>query len=387
MVQTSATESIALRWVILKIVQRCNLNCTYCYVYNRGDDSWRDRPPVVSNKVVLALARRIKEQCSIYSLSHFTIELHGGEPLLIGRKRMQALVDLFRRECDGIQLEITLQTNGLLLDESWLKFFRNNNMRIGISCDGPPKSADRRRVFHDGQGSAAELVRIIDELRAATPLFDELKPGLLCVVDPAISGAETIRWFVQHGFRTFDFLLPDGTYTNPPQGWTGAEPYKRFLLEAFNEWCQMGGAAPRIRLFELMMRALMGVRPSIDYLGGDLRRLCVVESDGSMGLSDLIRICGGQFARDSLNIFDHRLDAVSAHYKLEELQGPCDECKQCRHFEACRGGLLPHRFDGKSFANPSLYCGALYSLADAAFHKLRSELPNSLWKIREEGYA
>ncbi len=25
-----------LDWVILKIAQRCNLDCTYCYVYNRG---------------------------------------------------------------------------------------------------------------------------------------------------------------------------------------------------------------------------------------------------------------------------------------------------------------------------------------------------------------
>ena len=26
---------------IIKIASRCNLNCTYCYEYNQGDDSWK----------------------------------------------------------------------------------------------------------------------------------------------------------------------------------------------------------------------------------------------------------------------------------------------------------------------------------------------------------
>ena len=26
---------------IVKVSSRCNLNCTYCYEYNLGDDSWK----------------------------------------------------------------------------------------------------------------------------------------------------------------------------------------------------------------------------------------------------------------------------------------------------------------------------------------------------------
>ncbi len=26
---------------IIKISSRCNLNCSYCYEYNLGDDSWK----------------------------------------------------------------------------------------------------------------------------------------------------------------------------------------------------------------------------------------------------------------------------------------------------------------------------------------------------------
>src|SRR3954447_1105962 len=74
-----------LAWVVLKVAQRCNLNCTYCYVYNRGDDSWRARPKFISEDIIRQLATRIRQHCARYSCSLFTVELHGGEPLLLGK--------------------------------------------------------------------------------------------------------------------------------------------------------------------------------------------------------------------------------------------------------------------------------------------------------------
>lgn len=55
-------------------------------------------------------------------------------------------------------------------------------------------------------------------------------------------------------------------------------------------------------MFNLMLTGLMGGRVTLDALVGDLQRLCVVESDGSIGISDTTRICGGEHAQDQLNI-------------------------------------------------------------------------------------
>jgi uncharacterized protein len=369
------SNEVILDWVILKIAQRCNLDCVYCYVYNRGDSSWKSRPVFATATVVKALAARIVEQCGTYGLDRFVVELHGGEPLLLGRRRMQELIDCLRRGCVGIHIDFLLQTNGLLLDEDWLKFFDSNDIRFGISCDGPEEFADKRRVHKNGRGSSQQLLEIIHTLRDKTDLFDKLKPGFLCVVDPLAGGRRVVRWFVEHQFPNFDLLLPDCTHVNLPQGWVGPDPYRRFLLDAFEEWYSLGAKAPRVRLFEQMMEAFLGVPPSVDYLGADLRRLCVIESDGAMGLSDLIRICGGRFVEDELNVFDDRLDAVAQRHGLAILQRPCATCQSCVYYDACRGGLLPHRFDGTSFDNPSVYCTVLYSLAAAAFDKWRAALP------------
>jgi uncharacterized protein len=368
-----------LSWIVLKLVQPCNLNCTYCYVYNRGNDSWKSRPALISDDVVRALSLRIGEQYQKYNLKKFVVELHGGEPLLIGKARMQAVLDGFRRHSPNVNYSFVMQTNGLLLDQEWLELFDRNGIIFGISLDGPPEVADKYRVHHDGSGSTRQLLARIAELRRESALFDRLNHGALCVIHPQADGAHFVRWFVEHGFRVFDFLLPDGTYLNLPPGWAGPDPYRRFLLEAFNEWYRMGKDAPEIRTFELMMMGLMGARPAVDSLGGDLTLLCVVESDGSIGVNDTMRICGEPFSTDTLNVFDHPLDAHAAHYAVDKIQRPCEQCQRCPYFKACGGGYLPHRFDGQSFSNPSIYCTALYGLAGRMMECLKAELPSSVW--------
>ena len=367
--------------VILKVAQRCNLDCTYCYVYNRGDESWRTRPAVIGEKVVRALAARIAEHCARHEQSHFTVELHGGEPLLAGKRRLRGVLDILRNECGPVRPRIILQTNGLLLDDEWLDLLAEHRISFGISLDGPPEIADRYRVRRKGRGgSTQQVLDTIARLRArGDGLFDALFGGCLCVVDPETDGAALVRWFADQEIGAVDFLLPDGNYVNPPQGWQGIGPTRRFLLEAFEQWYGMGARAPRIRKFEVMLSGLMGSKGRLDSLGGDLRKLCVVESDGSIGVNDVARICGGEYSTDVLNIFDHPLDLHASRYRLSEVQAVCAECAQCPHLAAYGGGYLPHRFDGAGFDNPSLYCGALYGLADRMMQALRDDLPAAAW--------
>ena len=44
----------AIDTVLVKTASRCNLNCTYCYVYNLGDDGWKSQPRRMSSEVLEA---------------------------------------------------------------------------------------------------------------------------------------------------------------------------------------------------------------------------------------------------------------------------------------------------------------------------------------------
>src|ERR1043165_1703122 len=83
--------------VLLKVTSRCNINCSYCYVYNQGDTAWRRMPkhmsPPIVGDVVRQLSMHLKDQ------QHpFAVVLHGGEPLLLPRPILESLLQGLRSE-------------------------------------------------------------------------------------------------------------------------------------------------------------------------------------------------------------------------------------------------------------------------------------------------
>jgi len=63
---------------ILKIHSRCNLACTYCYIYEMNDQSWRGRPRRMTEQTLEAAAERIRQHVVAHRLDQLEIVLHGG---------------------------------------------------------------------------------------------------------------------------------------------------------------------------------------------------------------------------------------------------------------------------------------------------------------------
>src|SRR5438445_10057899 len=47
--RTTGWRPTPITELVLKVHQRCNLACDYCYVYTGADQSWRDRPAAMSD--------------------------------------------------------------------------------------------------------------------------------------------------------------------------------------------------------------------------------------------------------------------------------------------------------------------------------------------------
>ena len=90
----------------------------------------------------------------------------GGEPTLMGLEffeRSVAYVEKFKRP--GQRVEYTIQTNGTTLDDDWCAFFKEHNVLVGLSVDGPRALHDAYRVNKGGSGTFDQVMRGLNFLK------------------------------------------------------------------------------------------------------------------------------------------------------------------------------------------------------------------------------
>ena len=363
--------------IIYKVSQRCNLDCTYCYVFNMGDDSWLDRPALSSKRVSAELGRKIRSHCIKHSKRDITVELHGGEPLLLGKRRFREQIAEIRLGAAPVNVSFCLQTNGLLLDQEWLELFEHEKIPFSVSLDGPPSVGDKNRIYPNSSGSTLDLLKKILQLKSASLLYDKLCQGYLCVIDPTSDGGEVYQWFVNSGFYKFDFLVPDGNFVESSISAENMYLLEEFLISAFDQWYASVGEAPRVRFFEHAVSSILGGQNTLDSFGADISSICVLESDGELGTHDVLRICDQKNKPEPLNIFDHELSDLQRAFDYQEVQKLASKCLNCDNLKSCGGGYLPHRFDGESFQNPSYYCEPLNNFFDHVRRKIGSSIQSS----------
>lgn len=73
---------LPFRELIVTVDSRCDLSCDYCYTYGMADQSWRERPSVMSSEIANLADRPIGEHARSHDLDRITLILYGGEPLL-----------------------------------------------------------------------------------------------------------------------------------------------------------------------------------------------------------------------------------------------------------------------------------------------------------------
>ncbi len=89
--------ALQLDTALIKTASRCNYDCSYCYVYQGKDTSWRDQPKRMSEDVIDSLIEQLIIQANTQTAG-FAIVLHGGEPLLLGLNKLTALIRRLRQK-------------------------------------------------------------------------------------------------------------------------------------------------------------------------------------------------------------------------------------------------------------------------------------------------
>jgi uncharacterized protein len=201
---------------VLKVSSRCDLACDHCYVYEHADQSWQHKPKVMASETVAQAARRISEHAQRHLLTHVSVVLHGGEPLLLGREKLQGILTTLRSVIEGpaTKLHLIVHTNGVLLDEGLCELFTEHGVQVGVSLDGDRLANDRHRRYADGRSSHGKVLRALELLR--TPRYRPLYAGILCTVDVANDPIAVYEALLAQAPPQLDLLLPHATWDNPP---------------------------------------------------------------------------------------------------------------------------------------------------------------------------
>lgn len=361
--------------VILKVASRCNLNCSYCYVYNKGDSSWRGQPKQMTPAVFEAALQRTADHCRRSGQDAVRITFHGGEPLLAGPEQFGRWCDAARRRIGDIcRVDLSLQTNGTLIDERWVELFRRYEVSVGISLDGPAQVHDAARVDHAGRGS-------YDHVRRGLRLLQHggVPTQVLCVLQPGSDSLATHRHFVELGVTRLNYLLPDFTHDTiqPVRARYGPTPCADVLLPILEEWWSRGDIDLRVGLFWNMARVILGGDSHIDLFGDASRYQYVfVETSGEIEGLDVLRVCQTGLPATGLHVLRDEFAAiadVSPLHRAVIFDGvPLPTgCKACPERHTCGGGYLPHRFStARQFDNPTVWCADMLSL----FRRMRELL-------------
>lgn len=349
----------------LKVSSRCNLACTYCYVYEKGDESWRDRPGLMPDKVFRATVERIREHCIASGQKEIDIVFHGGEPCLLGLRRFETWCDyLHERLGDVGTPKLTLQTNAVLIDDDWAEMLARQGIIVGISIDGPAHIHDVARIDKKGSGSHADVVAGIGCLgRAGLPI------NLLCVVQLGADPLEVHEHMVELGAKSINYLMPDQTHETiaAVRRQFGSTPCADFLNPVMDHWLDGGDYSLTVQPFKAMARTILGGHARVDFLGNNPYRFVFIEADGSVEGLDVLRVCAPGLAVTSLNVFENSfvdiLDRNSLHRQMifEGLPLP-SECHECPEASTCAGGYVPHRWSDGHFDNRSAWCDDLLAI-------------------------
>lgn len=375
------------REFIIKIHGWCNLACTYCYMYESKDQSWREKPSRMTPRIALQLAWRLGEYVREHNLGNLNIVLHGGEPLLAGVRFIRLLVNAIRAAVPtGCVLRFRMQTNGTMMSQKTAYQLAKLGITVGVSLDGD-ESANKERILRSGRPSYAATMKGIGILAK----FDQRQRRMkkrrifertLCVVNLNNSPEVTIRTLFNTGAAAADLLLPLKNHddVDPLQvRFSEATPYADWLIRAFWEWVRILEENPkakfRIRFFNQIMQLArykaygwefpwnIGIEVIGPYVVGAL----VIETDGSVELLDGRKTVRPGEAFTGLRIHHDSLTKALVTMldisDTEKITSPPKACLPCPLLDICGGGYYLHRWSSANgYDNPSWYCADLIKL-------------------------
>ncbi|MCU0377252.1 MAG: anaerobic sulfatase-maturation protein [Bacteroidales bacterium] len=345
----------------------CNLNCSYCYYLDKAPTIYENRQPLMPLNV---LEEYTRQYIQANEVPEVTFVWHGGEPLMAGIEYYKKAIEFQRKYASGKAIVNSLQTNGLLVNSDWARFFHNNKFLIGLSVDGPRDIHDAYRVNKAGRPS-------FDKVMAAVSLMKQygVEYNTLSVVTNLSEGrgAEIYRFLKSIGSRFMQFLpvvehiIPGddnrrpviarpGTKGSAMAPWSVSAPgYGRFMTDIFDEWVVRDVGEYFVQAFDMTLAQWVGAKPGLCIYSETCGDALVVEHNGDVYSCDHFVYPEYKLG----NILETDLSLLyqspkQFEFGVNKRNTLPRYCMRCKYYFACRGECPKHRFMKTESGEPGL---------------------------------
>ena len=336
----------------------CNLNCVYCYYLEKS----RLFPESGQFKMTEDLLERFTKQLiEAHQIPVVTFTWQGGEPTLMGLGFFRKAIEFQKKYAGGKKIENSFQTNGTRLNDDWCKFFKDNNILVGISIDGTEHNHDHYRRTFSGGPTFKKVMKGIELLHKHKVEFNTLSVVNDYNVDFA---SETYRFLKKIGSGFLQFLpVVEHTAENRHKeelqliapvhsenvkvtDWSvGSADFGQFLIKVFDEWVRNDVARFYVQIFDATLANYVGELPGLCIFNGTCGDALVMEHNGDLFSCDNFvypEYLLGNIASEPL------IDLVKSQkqfdFGIDKRNKLPRYCLQCEVRYACHGECPKHRF-------------------------------------------
>jgi len=336
----------------------CNLDCSYCFYLEKeniyqSESKWAMPENVLENY--------IKQYIETQSVNEITFAWQGGEPTLLGLDYFKKVVKYQKQYSNGKIIHNSFQTNGVLLNDNWCRFFVENNFLIGLSIDGPEEIHNKYRVTKSGKPSFNKAMKGLRFLKKHNVQFNTLT----CVQrDNSYKSLEVYNFLKEIGSGYIQFIpIVERIADNTDSGelklispeydkeaivseWS-VEPlqYANFLNVIFDDWVKQDVGKVFIQIFDIALEAWFGYNPSLCIFSEECGNAMAIEHNGDLYSCDHYvypeNKLGNIMEESMRKLVDSEKQIKFGEDKKDTLP---QYCKDCKYLFACNGECPKHRF-------------------------------------------
>ena len=375
----------------------CNMDCEYCY-YLEKSELFAGRKGFKMPEEILERFTEEYINCQTSPFVQFT--WHGGEALLRGIDFYRKAIRLQQQYGRGREISNCIQTNGLLINDEWCRFFKDNNFLVGISIDGPERLHDYYRKDCGGRGTFKRVMRGIELMQKHGVEFNTLS-----VINDHNVGypVEIYRFFKEIGSNYMQFTpiverlgsRDDGlellTAADNPVDMEIAPwsvpplAYGNFYIRIFDEWVRRDVGKYYVQLFDATLAGMVGEQPGVCIYGKTCGHALAMEHNGDVYACDHFvypEYLRGNVTRDSL--VGITLSGEQKRFGNNKRDLLPLQCQNCRFLNLCNGECPKNRIattiDGEYGLNylcPGLkkYFEHVYPYMEYMAEELRNKRP------------